>query len=121
MRVHCFQFGRLGYISLDFFPALSWRVVMLGGDASVGFYPFGLGVVLGCVDLNGLLLGGLEAGLGVADAKGYLPTARGVVVGLFGMEVAYPGHFGQVAAVLVDLILVVGIYLVLVHAESCHK
>ena len=87
----------------------------------MGFNPFGLGVVLGGVDLNGLLLRGLEAGLGVADTEGYLPATGGVVVGLFGMEVTYPGHFRQVAAVLVYLILVVRVYLVLVHAESCHK
>ena len=86
----------------------------------MGFYPFGFGVVLGGVDLDGLLLGGLEAGLGVTDAEGYL-LATGRVVGLLGVEVAYPGHFGQVVAVLVYFILVVGVYFLVIHAESRHK
>ena len=86
----------------------------------MSFYPFGLGVVLGGVDLDRLLFGSLEAGLGVTYAKGYLFAARGVV-GLFGVEVSYPGHLWKVIAVLIDFILVVGVYLVVIHAKSRHK
>ena len=86
----------------------------------MSFYPFGLGVVLSGVDLDGLFLGGLEAGLGVADAEGYLLAARRVV-GLLGVEVTYPGHFWQVVAVLIYFILVVGVYFLVIHAESRHK
>ena len=70
--------------------------------------------------MDGLFLGGLEAGLGVADAEGYLLAARRVV-GLLGVEVTYPGHFWQVVAVLIYFILVVGVYFLVIHAESRHK